>query len=200
MPGLLLALAVVWTGCGVGASHDVTATESLGWHEGAVLSPTVHVAEEVNKGYLVRLACLGFIWVFVWVRFTVSRWILVFTVERFHGEPLILTRCGCGEPRRAKGQRFCRDCHNRWMREHRPKHSALPAEQRLRANCRAYTNVLIGRSVLVKGPCEYAGEGGCHGPIEAHHDDYSKPRVVRWRCRRHNRTGDASGKRPSVTA
>lgn len=35
---------------------------------------------------------------------------------------------------------------------------------------------------LKKGPCEVCGST-C---VQAHHDDYSRPLVVRWLCRRHH--------------
>lgn len=39
---------------------------------------------------------------------------------------------------------------------------------------------------LEKKPCEQASDGTCHGVINAHHDDYSKPLEVRWLCRSHH--------------
>jgi hypothetical protein len=38
--------------------------------------------------------------------------------------------------------------------------------------------------------CEFEG-GECDGPIQAHHDDYSKPFDVRWICRLHHARVDA---------
>lgn len=64
------------------------------------------------------------------------------------------------------------------MRETRPKHSELPAEQKKRANCRSYANVYQGRGLIKPEPCE-----GCGAPAEKHHDDYDQPLKVRWMCR-----------------
>jgi hypothetical protein len=38
---------------------------------------------------------------------------------------------------------------------------------------------------LMRGPCEQEGRG-CAGPVQAHHEDYSKPLEVRWLCREHH--------------
>jgi hypothetical protein len=77
---------------------------------------------------------------------------------------------------------YCSGCHNARMREWRKTHP-LTGVARMKANCRAYTHVLIRRGVLVKGLCEV-----CDVPeVESHHDDYTKPREVRWLCVKHHR-------------
>jgi hypothetical protein len=37
---------------------------------------------------------------------------------------------------------------------------------------------------LQRGPCEIGED--CEGPVQAHHDDYSKPLEVRWLCKKHH--------------
>ncbi len=89
----------------------------------------------------------------------------------------------CRNERRAGGN-DCLECHAKWMRENRPKHSQMTAAQRQRANCRAYVNVLIRRGALKRQPCEDCGDPA--GPdVRPRHNDYSKPRVIsRWTCDR----------------
>jgi hypothetical protein len=77
---------------------------------------------------------------------------------------------------------YCLSCHAQNMRETRPKHSELSNEARKKVNARAYTHVLIKRGKIVKEPCEVCGSD----KSQAHHDDYDKPRDVRWMCRPHH--------------
>lgn len=66
------------------------------------------------------------------------------------------------------------------MRETRPKHSELSEEERRKANTRSYTNVLVRRGELVRGPCKFCGSTE---NIQAHHLNYKNPRNVIWVCK-----------------
>ena len=87
----------------------------------------------------------------------------------------------CGYTRNRNG-RYCRDCHNAYMREWRKTHPQSE-EEKFKSRCRAYTNVLIKRGQLTKQPCLRCGAAD----VEAHHTDYLLPRVVMWLCRTHHR-------------
>lgn len=63
------------------------------------------------------------------------------------------------------------------------RHCDLTPEQRRRANCRSYTNTLIKRGTLVPQPCEVCGSS----LVQPHHEDYDKPREVRWLCKAHHK-------------
>jgi len=41
----------------------------------------------------------------------------------------------------------------------------------------------INRGLVERQPCEQCGAV----PADGHHDDYDKPAVVRWLCRKHHR-------------
>lgn len=90
---------------------------------------------------------------------------------------------GCKAEHDRQGQRYCHACHAAYMRQWRPKHSELPEAARLRANCRSYTNVLIRRGHLQRGPCAICG---ATERVHPHHEDYTKPREVRWLCQEHH--------------
>lgn len=68
------------------------------------------------------------------------------------------------------------------MRMHRPKHSELSDEQRLKANVRAILKYYVKMGVIEKKPCQVCGAFDS----QAHHEDYSKPLEVIWLCRRHH--------------
>ena len=55
--------------------------------------------------------------------------------------------------------------------------------KRFRTNARRRLNMAIARWGIKRGPCEVCG---AMEKIEAHHEDYSKPFVVRWLCRVHH--------------
>ncbi len=80
---------------------------------------------------------------------------------------------------RGRGNGYCQDCHNEYMRNWRPKYSQLTPEQQLRANCRSYANVYKRRGLLQQEACQCCGDPNS----EMHHKDYSKPLDVDWLCR-----------------
>lgn len=45
----------------------------------------------------------------------------------------------------------------------------------------------LKRGLITRGPCEVCGDE----TTDAHHDDYSRPLVVRWLCRRHHKAEHA---------
>jgi hypothetical protein len=89
----------------------------------------------------------------------------------------------CGRVRDRKG-RYCRLCHNAYMREWRKTH-APPAEEAAKSSTRSKTRYLVKKGRLKKGPCEV-----CTAPAsrcEAHHPDYDRPELVVWLCRMHHK-------------
>lgn len=76
-------------------------------------------------------------------------------------------------------QRYCKLCHNEWMRNNRKKHNELTELQKLKANARSYLNSYIRRGKIIKETCSK-----CDNVLaEAHHEDYNKPLEVVWLCR-----------------
>lgn len=92
------------------------------------------------------------------------------------------SKCGGDLGDRYLVHAYCAKCHAEYMRKNRPKHSQLSEDARKKANCRAYTHVLIKRGKLKKEPCKVCGSE----KSESHHEDYSKPREVIWLCREHH--------------
>lgn len=93
------------------------------------------------------------------------------------------SKCGILiEPNRLGKYAYCLSCHNKFMRDTRPKHSELTSEKKMKANCRSYLNVYLGRGKIKKLPCCVCGDINS----QAHHEDYSKPLDVIWYCRVHH--------------
>ncbi len=92
-------------------------------------------------------------------------------------ERMECTKCGLRE--RVAGQRWCLECRAEWMRLHR---QPLTGEARKRANARSYAKVYLKRGKLSVRPCVVCGGPG----EEMHHDNYDRPLVVKWYCRRHH--------------
>lgn len=89
------------------------------------------------------------------------------------------SKCGGEKENNRENQRYCKFCHNEYMRNNRKKHNELTELQRLKANARSYLNVYLKRGKLLKESC-----CKCDNPVtEAHHEDYNKPLEVIWYCR-----------------
>lgn len=67
------------------------------------------------------------------------------------------------------------------MREWRKTHK-LTGEARRRDIARHKLVVYVKRGLVAKTPCIVCGDP----KVEAHHEDYSKPLDVQWRCRLHH--------------
>jgi hypothetical protein len=89
------------------------------------------------------------------------------------------SKCGAEKETNREKQRYCKLCHNEWMRDNRKKHSELSEEQKKKANARSYFNTYLNRGLISKECCSV-----CENPIaEGHHEDYNKPLDVVWLCR-----------------
>lgn len=58
----------------------------------------------------------------------------------------------------------------------------LWGEQRKKMLARSKLHTYIKRGKIEKKPCEVCGRK----QVEAHHDDYDQPLVVRWLCKFHH--------------
>ena len=71
-----------------------------------------------------------------------------------------------------------RDERGEYDRRYRDRHPERPAAK----------NVVQGavrRGFVVRGSCEATGDHD--GPVQAHHDDYTRPLAIRWLCEKHHK-------------
>lgn len=95
----------------------------------------------------------------------------------------LCTRCHCRPAIRG----HCTWCRRREKRR-RPAYRDLPLSERRKKIARAYAGVYFRLGKLKPKPCQLPKRGTpCHGPIEKHHTDYSKPLEIVWGCQRHHR-------------
>lgn len=122
-------------------------------------------------------------------------------------EPAICTSCGVefqavsAEVRRGKGKTCSRSCaaklqgprdqsgnrNPNWKEGIPPNYRAHKRLYRTRHPERSASHMAV-RDAIIAGTLERQSceQCGC-AKAEAHHDDYSKPLVVRWLCRKHHR-------------
>lgn len=80
-------------------------------------------------------------------------------------------------------QRAYRKAHpERIQRQYKPRPEHKTPAQKLAVD--AVRTALESRR-LVRQPCEQSGTE-CNGAIQAHHDDYAYPLIVRWLCASHH--------------
>lgn len=90
------------------------------------------------------------------------------------------SKCGGDLGDRYPKQCYCKACHAKYMREHRPKHRDLQPEAKKKANARAYAHVYRDRGNIKKENCKVCGSPDS----QMHHHDYNKPLEVTWMCRK----------------
>lgn len=121
-------------------------------------------------------------------RVTRGRWALVgvILVDASNVEPPDNRGDGicpvCRERLKAKGQGYCQPCKKAYWYRTRKPHRELTAEQKRKANCRAYSRMLERRGLLKRRPCECGST-----KVQRHHFDYDDPYRVEYKCLRCHR-------------
>jgi len=91
--------------------------------------------------------------------------------------------CGkCNKPNDRFPNRYCTECHSKYMREWRKTHIMTP-EQKKKDSCRSYAGSYLKRGKIKRKPCEECGAK----KVMIHHKDYDKPLEITWLCQRHHR-------------
>lgn len=88
--------------------------------------------------------------------------------------------CGASE---CIGTKRCLACHSIYMKAWRKGH---PDPYNDAVKARKRVAMRVRRGTMAKLPCELCGVV----PVEAHHEDYSRPLDVQWLCRPHHLEAD----------
>jgi len=99
-------------------------------------------------------------------------------------------KCSCGNENNRLPERYCTDCHAKYMREWRKTHKMNP-QQKAKDKCRSYASVYLKRGKLKKKPCEVCNTK----TVKMFFDDYNKPLEPRWFCDKHHRIKCAEERR-----
>lgn len=91
-------------------------------------------------------------------------------IKKYHADP---------EPPKERARKYRAKNLEKVRAADRRRKRATPEKVKARAK----VSNEIKRNRLIPEPCEVCGAT----PAEAHHDDYSKPLVIRWLCRKHHR-------------
>ena len=74
---------------------------------------------------------------------------------------------------------ICKTCNTARVRAYREKD---PEQTRLKRRAVSAVHYALSTGKLKKQPCEVCGDP----KSEAHHDDYTQPLKIRWRCHKHH--------------
>lgn len=88
----------------------------------------------------------------------------------------------CKKQKELETKRYCRSCHNAYMRKWRKTHP-LNEEQRIKSIVRNKVAMRIRRGQMQRLPCVICGDP----KSECHHEDYSKPYDIVFLCPKHHR-------------
>lgn len=83
------------------------------------------------------------------------------------------------------------------MKAYPKMNSECSPEEYARRKARWLLKDAVRYGKIKRGPCEMRYLLNCEGPIEAHHEDYSKPYDVQWLCRKHHRNVAATSRTQS---
>lgn len=99
--------------------------------------------------------------------------------EKNHDYYVWFDRIRANDPHRVEQRKAYAEKHRGLSDEHKKRWDARNSEKKRAHNLVAKA---VKRGILVKKPCEVCGTDGA----QAHHDDYTKPLVVRWLCPTHH--------------